>query len=762
MSRNGRIVTILLLAVGSAAPVMARTAWAPVGQGTLQIVNANLQAPARSSARPSTPRVRAVAPLKHTDVQIKMRGFVAEVTVTQEFVNPLGRAIEAVYIFPLPDESAVNAMEMRIGRRIIRGKIERRQAARQQYEQARDQCKRAALLEQERPNIFTQSVANIAPGETIRVVIRYVQALPYKDGAYEIVFPMVVAPRYIPAHGGGGQIVKGNQPDAMLISSDGLADGVAPATRPATTTSATPINRRRITPKILPAGRRCGHDISLSVDIDAGVPISKLTSRAHKVTTARDGEAGATVKLDRGDSVPNKDFVLNVATAGDQPEIGLLAHHNGKSGYFTLLLQPPNAPAAEQIRPREVILLLDVSGSMSGRPIDLSKRAAVKVLQSLRPTDRFNIISFAGAAHTYRRAPVTATPVEVGKAIKHVRHRLRAGGGTEMLKGLRAALNQPKPDEMLRVFVFLSDGFIGNEIEILAEVKANVGTSRFFSFGVGSSVNRYLLERMATLGHGRCEIILLNDDPVKTIQRFVDRMKAPVLTDVEVKVNGVEVFDCLPSHVPDLYAGLPVYAHGRYRAGGKATVEILGRIGPARTSSKMSVTFPGPSKASSPLPSIWARQRIKQLEMDKLGSGDASAIEEQITQVALEYSLMSQYTSFVAIDETPTGLTGSPDRQDVDVPLADGYERGASDPTSTPPASPTPVPPALVSPVPVGPMQAPPPVGSQYTRGSAYQSGPGPVSVGGTGGGPIGPIGLGILGVLAAGEVLRRRRRSAK
>ncbi len=750
MSRNGnrnrQIVTIVLLVLGSAAPLMARTAWAPVGQGTLQITSEDLQAP----SRPFRKQVRAVAPLKHTDVRIKVRGFVAEVTVTQEFVNPMSRAIEAVYIFPLPDESAVNAMEMRIGRRIIRGRIERRQAARQQYEQARDEGKRAALLEQERPNIFTQSVANIAPGETIRVVIRYVQALPYKDGAYEIVFPMVVAPRYIPAHGGGGQIVEGNRPDATLISSDGLADGIAPATRPVTTTSATSAGGfahsagvpdwRRITPKILPKGRRCGHDISLSVDVDAGVPISKLTSRAHKVTITRDGEAGATVKLDRGDSVPNKDFVLNVATAGDQPEIGLLAHHNGKSGYFTLLLQPPKTPAAEHVRPREVILVMDCSGSMGGRPIDLSKRAAVKVLESLRPADRFNIISFAGAAHTYRRAPVTASPAEVGRAIRHVRHRLRADGGTEMLNGIRTALNQPKPDEMLRIFVFLSDGLIGNEREILAEVKAHVGTSRFFSFGVGSSVNRYLLERMADVGHGRCEIILLNDDPAKTIQRYVDRMKVPVLTDVEVKVDGVEVFDCLPTHVPDLYAGLPVYAHGRYRAGGKATVKVLGRIGPSRTSSTMTFTFPGPSKASSPLPSIWARQRIKQLELDKLGSGDTGAIEEQITQVALEYSLMSQYTSFVAIDQTPTGLTGSPDRQDVDVPLADGYPAGA---TGQP-----------------APAQALPPGGSQYAGGPAYR--PGPVSVGGYGGGPVGLVGLGILGVLAAGELLRRRRRSAR
>ncbi len=698
------IATVLLT---TSVPLSAKTTWKPVSQGRLEIKNADLQAPKRLFKK----EVPSVAPLKHTDVKIKVRGFVAEVTVTQEFSNPLSRPIEAEYVFPLPHDSAINATEMRIGKRVIRGKIDRRESARLKYEKARDQGKRASLLKQERPNIFTQSVANIGPNETIHVVIRYVQTLPYKDGAYEVVFPMVVGPRYIP-----GKPLRDERGRPMRRGNGRLPD-----------TDRVP-DASRITPPVIPPGRRCGFDISISVDIEAGVPIQKITSRAHAVTIKRDGESDAVVMLGREDAIPNKDFVLNIAVAGDQPEIGILAHANDKSGYFTMIIHPPKAPADDQIRPREIICVMDTSGSMSGKPIDLAKKAAVKLLKGLKPTDRFNIYVFSNDVSSFRPDPVDADDENIRAGINYVKN-LRAAGGTEMLKGVRAALGKQIPESHMRMIVFLTDGYIGDEEAIFEEIKRNVGSARFFTFGIGSSVNRYLLDRMAFLGRGFFEVILLKDKPEEVINRFAKRIEKPVLTDAKVKITGVEVFDCLPACVPDLYAGMPVYVHGRYRKGGEATIEILGRIGKEPSGTKITFTFPGPTEDSSPLPSIWARRRIKQLELDKIGSGSNQTMADEITELALEYSLMSKYTSFVAIDETPTAFGGRPRLVPVAVPMPDGvcYETTIENPGLA--------------------------CGGRSSSGGGFSLG-----FPSSGGGPVGLITLMVIGVLAAMAVLRRRK----
>ncbi|MBM4034193.1 MAG: VWA domain-containing protein [Planctomycetes bacterium] len=698
------LAALAILAI--ATPLLAKTQWTPVGEGRLEIRTADLQSPDKG--------VPSVVPLRHTEVEIVVRGFVAEATVVQEFHNALDRPIEAEYVFPLPDDAAVNSSEMRIGERVIRGRIDRRAEARRTYEKAREEGKRTSLIEQERPNIFTQSVANIGPNETIKVALRYVQTLPYADGRYELVFPMVVGPRYIPGTPTSEQARAGR---GRLADTDQVPDA------------------SRLTPFVYKPGERCGQDIGLTVDIDTGVPLRDLRSRAHQVEVKRTAEAKATVALHKSDTLPNKDFVLELEVAGEQPEIGFLGHHDGKNGYFTLILQPPKAPAPAQVRPREIILVLDCSGSMSGRPLQLSKQAAEKLMAELAPADTFNILSFNVHAHSYSGKPLPATAENVRAGIEHIRS-LEAGGGTEMMTGVRAALATPPPEEFMRIVAFFTDGYIGNDAAIIAAVQRLLGPARLFSFGIGSSVNRYLLDRMAIAGRGTAQYVLLNDRPDEVVERFAERLRKPVLTDVAAKFDGVKTRDVIPTYVPDVFAGKPVYLYGRYDGSGKATVEVVGRIGAQPSAAKTTIELPCPTQDHSPLPSIWARQQIKQLEMDKLATRDPKALEERVTQLALDFSLMSAYTSFVAVDETPTQFAGKKAEViPVRVPVPDGVSYEATISENDPSAG-----------------------GQGYVAQGARPASGDSRSGGGWGGGPVGPAAIAVIVALAALERRRRRK----
>ncbi len=658
MIRQNRKLAAAVLAIfiaGSAGMSHAATKWTDVSEGRLEIKNPEFQSPKKNAP--------SVAPLTHTDVNIKVRGFVAEVTVTQRFVNPLEVPIDAEYVFPLPDGAAVNATEMRIGKRVIRGKIDRRAAARETYTKAKKAGKRASLLEQERPNIFTQSVANIAPGETIEVVIRYVETLEYKDGLYEIVYPMVVGPRYIP---GNAQLKSAQSGRGRISDTDQVPDA------------------SRITPPVLKPGQRAGFDVAITVDLDMGVPISKVTCPTHEITTpdpqgnaAAKQESTATLSLTKKSIIPNKDFVLRIATAGEQPEIGFMAHHDGKDGYFTLVLQPPAAPSQTHIRPREMLIVMDCSGSMNGKPINMEKKAVTKLLDELRPSDSFNVLAFNRQATKFKAAPVPATAQNITAAKRWVSNR-RAQGGTEMLTGIRAALQDPPTEERLRIVAIFTDGFIGNDWAVIGETQKLLRGARLFSFGVGAGVNRFLIDRMALSGRGVARYILPGDKPEKVIDEFCKRIATPILTDIQVTVDGVAVRDLTPQFIPDMFAGSPIYLHGRYDQPGEGTIEVVGRIGIKPSGTKSHVDFPAPSGDSSPLGSIWARDRIKRLELDKHVSSQPDEITEQITQLALEHSLMTAYTSFVAVDEVPTGLSDESKLAQVVAEVPEGVSHQAT------------------------------------------------------------------------------------
>lgn len=570
-------------------------------------------------------------PLKHTRVNAEISGFIAKVMVTQIFENPYDRNIEAIYVFPLPQDAAVEEMVMQVGDRVTVGEVHRREEARLIYEIAKARGKVASLLEQERPNIFTQSVANIRPGDEVWITICYIELLIYDKGAYEFNFPMVVGPRYMPGAPVGKQAT-GWSPDTTAVPDASL-----------------------ISPPVLKPGYRSGHDIDLEVTIDAGVPIQNLASKSHKIDILEQSGSRTALRLAPDDTIPNKDFTLRYEVAGEKPQMALLTHRGGFGGYFMLMIQPQVEPTGADLIPREVVFVLDVSGSMSGLPIEKSKEVVKKSLDGLAPDDTFRIITFSGRATVMSEEALPNTPENIQRAEEFI-DKQRGGGGTEMLKGVQAAMSAPLDPAYMRIVVFLTDGYIGNEKQILAAIEEKRGPSRVFSFGIGSSVNRYLIQRMAEVGRGEAQFVRQDQDPEKAVERFVERIQKPCLMDIEIEWGGLKALDVYPSRVPDLFAAQPVFLVGRYESPGSAVVTLRGTVAGQPFEQHVDVLFPDWQGENSALTSLWARMQIKEL-MVKLYKGEIAEIVEQITNLALDYHLMSKYTSFVAVDDATEDLS---------------------------------------------------------------------------------------------------------
>ena len=564
-------------------------------------------------------------PLKHTGVVAEITGNLAQVEVIQTFQNPYDRKIEAVYVFPLPDRAAVNDMDIRVGDRTIKGQIRKREEARAAYEAARRAGHVAALLDQERPNIFTQSVANILPGSQVVVTIRYFETVPYASGDYEFSFPMVVGPRFIPgAPTANGE--RGRSPDTTEVP-----------------------DASRITPPGLRPERRTGHDISLEVRLDAGATARDLTSPTHRVRIESNGRGGDIIRLKDEDSIPNRDFVLRYRVDGDAPNLIVLPHRKEGDGYVLMLVQPEAKPVATHIAPKEMIFVVDCSGSMGGEPIEKVKEAMQYALQGLDPRDTFQIVRFSSGAETFVPVPVPATAGNIERALRYV-GRLSGQGGTIMLEGVKTALGYPEDPERLRIVSFMTDGFIGNEEAILEYMSTHLGGARLFSFGVGSSANRYLLDKMADFGRGAVEYVLRGEDSGKAIRRFYDRIRSPYLTDIQVDWGGLGVTEMHPSEIPDLFLGQPVVVSGRYGQPGTAEVTLRARLGGKPYEKRFTVRLPARQEEGEAIATLWARARIEDLSDRLIVTGEPALIEE-ITRVALAHRLVSKYTSFVAVEE---------------------------------------------------------------------------------------------------------------
>jgi Ca-activated chloride channel family protein len=619
-------------------------------------------------------------PLKHTDVEAEISGFIARVTVTQVFHNPLDETIEAVYVFPLPHKAAVDDMTMVVGEKRIVGVIKRRAAAREIYEDALRRGATAALLEQERPNIFTQSVGNIDPGQEVRIEISYVDVLAYDMGVYSFHFPMVVGPRYIP----GAPTSKTPEVPEELKGKVGERDKkqVAEGDAKPSGTGWSPDTDRvpdasRITPPVLKPGMRNGHDIRLSVWMDAGVPIRDLASPNHKVRIDRQGPTRATIEIAPADAIPNKDFRLEYAVVGEKPEMAMLAHTDpAGSGYFMLMVQPKEDERLAKSPPRELSFLIDVSGSMRGNKMAKVREAMGHLLKRARPTDTLQVITFAGNSAKVFEKPVPCSEANVAKALK-VTEGLRGGGGTEMLKGIKMAINDPLDPDRVRIVIMLTDGFIGNEAEIIAEVGRRCGDHvRFWCIGIGQSVNRMLTDGVARQGGGMAKVLGLNDDALPLTQEIMFRIHRAQLAGVTIDWGRLKVWETYPARIPELWAGRPIILFGRYEPGtGRERIVVRGKVEGEPAAWPLEVHLPMRETRHDVLAKVWARRKIEELMHTTYYAGSPE-VEEAVTQVALDYRLMSQYTSFVAVDESELDRmvqpATPPRRMLVPVPIPEG------------------------------------------------------------------------------------------
>ncbi|MFZ1701945.1 MAG: VIT domain-containing protein [Pyrinomonadaceae bacterium] len=577
-------------------------------------------------------RELGACPLKTTAVKADISGFMARVTVKQEFENKFPTPIEAIYVFPLSQKGAVDRMTMTVGTRVINGKIMRREEARHTYEAAKSDGKTASLLDQERPNMFTQSVANIMPGEAVTIEISYVETLKYEDGAYEFVFPMTVGPRYIP----------GGVKDAAKIS-----------------------------PPI--AETRNGSDISIEVNLNAGVPVEEIRSISHQIEQISRTPNESFVTLRGEKTIPNKDFILRYDVTGKRIEDAVLTHRDERGGFFTMILQPPDKIANEDQTPKEIVFVLDTSGSMSGFPIEKAKEAMRLSLDGLYPDDTFNLITFAGSTEILFDKPVPATQANLERAQAFLAGQ-QGYGGTAMMKAIRASLDPTDAQDHLRIVCFMTDGFIGNEDQIIAEVQKHPN-ARVFSFGIGSSVNRFLLDKIAEEGKGEAEYVALEDDGSKAARRFYERVRTPLLTDLSIDWNGLPVADIFPSRLTDLFSAKPVIIHGRYTGAASGNIKLKGKVAGQPYERIIAVNMPAAEAANDVLATLWARTRIDDIASSRLNAKTpeiGAELDKQITNLGLDFGLLTNFTSFVAVEDRIVNQNGTPVTVQVPVVLPEG------------------------------------------------------------------------------------------
>jgi len=673
------------------------------------------------------PTDRRTFPLTRTEVKTEISGPMISTWVTQRFENPYKERIEAVYVFPLPNRAAVDDMEMHVGTRIVRSAVRRRAEAQAAYDSAVRTGRRAALLEQERPNVFTFSVANVDPGGAIEVKLHYFELAKYDAGTYEMVFPMVVGPRYIPGTPlPGAQSGTGTRRDTDRVP-----------------------DASRISPAYAPPTTRAGSTIGATIHMAFGTVIETLESPSHDLDVKRTS-LEATIALKDKAEIPNRDLVLRWRLAAPEPRAAVFSYKEGEGGdgYLGLLIEPKHDVGAAEIAPREIVFLLDTSGSMNGAPLETVKAAIGHALDRLGPADTFQIIDFADSASTFSPKPLPVSAENVARARTYLA-RLRASGGTNQLVGIHAALSMPADPARLRFVVFMTDGYIGNEREVIALTKKEIGKSRIFGFGVGSSVNRYLLDEVSLVGRGAAEYLRPHQPAEEMIDRFYRRIGKPYLTDVSIDWGGLDVEESYPRTLRDLSAFEPLVVSARYRRAGKGTVTVRGRLTGRVFEQRLAVELPDTSRDNPAIARVWAREKIADL-----GREPGNRAEAEITRVALAHRLVSQYTSLVAIDDMAPArpvngfpmLVSQPSEapEGVDVSSAGGqYAR-------------------VDAPLPGAPPPSPPTGGGHADAVALERAAPSSRGCGachaGSGGGatPLAALGAGLA---IAAAVARRRRR---
>jgi Ca-activated chloride channel family protein len=570
-----------------------------------------------------------VAPTVETEVAIQVTGVIARTKVTQAFQNPGTEFVEGIYVFPLPERAAVDHLAMQVGTRTIEGEVREKEDARRTYEAAKSQGRKAALVEQQRPNLFTNSIAHIGPGETVRVTIEYQQTLAYDSGQYKLRFPLAVTPRYVPA------TAKANSADGEVAAPE--ADD-APVLSPAY------------------ADMRVGgpvNPVDIAVLIDAGVPIADVTSSYHQAALqkAADGRVGVSLVQDQEEA--DHDFELTWTLAPGAAPVGALFRETvGARDYALVMLVPPEAGAGQKATasrvPRETILVIDTSGSMQGASLTQAKAALTQALASLTPRDRFNVVEFNSVLRAFSAVTLPADPANVDAAKRWVQA-LAAGGGTEMEPALSFALAGSAPAGYLRQVVFMTDGGVSNEEGLFKLIAAKLGNARLFTVGIGSAPNTHFMTKAAQFGRGTFTYIGDVHEVQRKMGDLFAKIEAPVVHDISIASADGTPIETFPARVPDLYLGEPlvVSASAASLAG---TLIVSG----SRGNEPWSVALT-PAASQAGVGALWANAKIASLMDEKTRGADANAVRPAVVQVALEHHLVSAYTSLVAVDVTPTG-----------------------------------------------------------------------------------------------------------
>ena len=586
-------------------------------------------------------------PLKDTQVDVTIAGIIADVSVVQTYANEGTAPLEAKYVFPGSTGAAVHGLTMIIGERVVRAQIQTKAQARSTYEAAKAAGKTSTLLEQHRPNVFEMNLANILPGDVIRVELRYTELLVPEDGTYTFVYPTVVGPRYVG--------------DRRMHSDDTLPE---PPARAPEGWTATPH---------LPPGERARMTFGMNLHLAAGVPVAELGSPSHPVQVQSHGPDRASLTLHPSEDPTlhaDRDIVIRYRLTGDAVHAGLLTSRGSteSDGYFLAMIQPPTRVDPATIPPRDYVFIVDVSGSMHGFPLQTAKRLLHELIGAIRPTDTFNLVLFAGSAATLSATPVPATPENLARAIVLL-ERQPAGGGTNLLPALRTGLGLARPDGPLaRTFVVVTDGYVAVEAEAFDLVRTHLDAANVFAFGIGSSVNRHLIEGLARAGQGEPFIVLRPEDAEETADRFRRYIESPLLTGVRATFEGVQAADITPASLPDVFAQRPVVLFGRWSGPGAGRIRLTGTSGAGSFESTLDFAQATPLEGTRALELLWARAQIRSLEDDELEGRDPDRVSA-ITRLGLTHGLLTRHTSFVAVDEVVRTPGAAPHTVKQPVPL---------------------------------------------------------------------------------------------
>ena len=555
-------------------------------------------------------------PLKKVNADVKITGIIAETTITQVYRNEGRNTLEAIYVFPGSTRAAVHSLRMTIGPRVIEAEIMERRKARQTYEQAKQEGRTASLLEQQRPNVFQMNVANILPGDEILVELKYSELLIPEDGIYEFVFPTVVGPRY----------------------SQTPAEGAPP-------------EEKWVENPYLHQGEDAPYDFDLNVNLTAGMPIKDISTPGNECDLEYEGADKAHASPIDKARAARKDFVLRYRLAGSKIETGLILYPGNEEKLFLLLMEPPQRVKPKELVPREYIFIVDVSGSMNGFPLnDIGKPLMSKIINDLRPQDYMNVLLFAGgSALLSPDKSLPANSENKARAVSWINSR-QGGGGTNLLPALKRALSLPKTEGVSRIITIITDGYVSVEKQAFELVRENLNQANLFAFGVGSSVNRHLIEGLARSGRGEPFVVLNPSQGAREAEKFRDYINSPVLTDINIKFEGLDVYDVEPPQSPDLFARRPLAVFGKYRGPAHGEITVTGRTAAGIFKKEITVDKAESSADYRSLPLLWARDRIGRIS-DLYRVSRTDPLAEEITNLGLKYHLMTQFTSFVAVDK---------------------------------------------------------------------------------------------------------------